>query len=126
MEVEETAEGRKAARERRKALMEKGVTEWTVAELIETLTERYEPTEVPPCRVCGAELSIGSMGGGEPTRWACSGREEDPDRPGYLRWMKGRTPADDHYDKSQFVDRRQGGDELVMEAVRRLSGAARP
>jgi hypothetical protein len=123
MEAMETAEERQAARQRRKALMEKDVSEWTTAELIELLTERYKPTEVPPCRVCGGELSIGCIGGGEPTRWACSGQEEDPDRPGYLRWMKGRTPADDHYDKSVFVDRRQGGDELVMEAVRRLSAA---
>lgn len=119
----ETAEERKAARQKRRALLEKDVTEWTTADLLDVLTERYKPTEVPPCRVCGAELSIGRMGGGEPTVWACSGQEDDPERPGYLRMVEGRTPADEHYGKSEFVDVRQGGDEAVMEAVRRLSSA---
>ncbi len=117
----ETIEERRAARQRRNAMFEKDVSEWTTAELIEVLTDRYRPTEVPPCRVCGGALSIGSIGGGESTRWACSGYEDDPDRPGYLKMMAGRTSADEHYAKSEFVDARRGGDEVVMEAVRRLT-----
>ena len=59
------------------------------------------------------------VGGGEPTVWACSPNEEDPDKPGYLRRKKDRGGVDEHYVQSEYVDRRQGGDDLVIELVRR-------
>jgi len=52
-------------------LYERETSEWTDAELIAVLNSRYEPTKVPPCRVCGGELSIGAIGGGSPTRYGC-------------------------------------------------------
>ena len=89
-------------------------------ELIARLTQRYEPTKIPPCRVCGGPLSMQAVGGGNPTEWACSGREYDPDTHEWIGWQKGRTAADDHYRKSGFTDRRQGGDEDVMELIERF------
>ncbi len=78
----------------------------TDQEIIDELTERYKPTEIPPCRICGGKLSIGKIGGGEPTIWACAGTEDDPDRPGFVRRKKGRNLADRHYSDSEFIDRR--------------------
>lgn len=72
-------------------------------QLLATLTKRYEPTIAPPCRVCGAPLDIVACGGGSPTRYACSTQSAS------------NLPTDwDHYDRSRWEDRRQGGDEDVM------------
>jgi hypothetical protein len=73
--------------------------------------------------VCGGELSMQACGGGEPTRWACDGQEDDPEHPGRLRWKAGRELVDEHYVRSEFIDRRRGGDELVMDLVRRFKNA---
>lgn len=43
----------------------------TAAEL-SILRSEHAPVHIPPCRVCGAELEIGSMGGGRGTKYACS------------------------------------------------------
>jgi hypothetical protein len=67
---------------------------------------RYAPTVIPPCRVCGGALSIGSIGGGEPTTWGCSEWDDDPARPGRLLRKEGRSCGDKHYGDSVFVDRR--------------------
>lgn len=40
----------------------------------------YTPPPIPPCCVCGGPLSIGAIGGGKPTQWACSGMDTDPER----------------------------------------------
>lgn len=40
-------------------------------ELVARLRERYTSPEVPPCPVCGGELSIQAIGRG-PTVWACA------------------------------------------------------
>lgn len=97
------------------------------AKVVDVLRERYAPTEVPPCRVCGGPLSLAAIGGGKPTVWACSGNEDDPDRPGYIRSQPGRWGnAKDgvseygpggHYHDSRWVDRRQGGDSQVIELI---------
>lgn len=79
----------------------------TDSELLDVLTKRYEPTQVPPCRVCGAELTIVSCGGGEPTRYVCSTQSLTKG----IDWR--------HYESSQWEDRRQGGDADVMELVSR-------
>jgi hypothetical protein len=67
---------------------------------------RYAPTVIPPCRVCGMTLSLGAIGGGNPTTWGCSEWEDDPARPGQLRRKEGRSCADGHYGDSMFIDRR--------------------
>ena len=97
-------------------------------ELIAELRERYTPPTIPPCRVCGGELSIARVGGGEPTEWACSGKEDDPDRPGWLRNAPGRWTnapdggssefrADGHYNRSRWTDYRSGGDSGVIAVL---------
>ena len=103
----------------RQELYGREVTEWGNADLLGELTRRYAPSEIPPCRVCGKPLAVQSIGGG-PTGWACSGQEPDPENPERWRWAEGRRPADEHYLRSQWKDHRQGGDELVMELVRRF------
>ena len=94
--------------------------EYSDAELVQVLTERYQPSEIPPCRVCGGPLTPQRIGGGEPTVWGCEGMEDDPKKPGYVRYKKGRHCADEHYSKSTYTDRRQGGDSAVMELVKRF------
>ncbi len=116
---EPTLEETIAKRAKRRALYERDVKDWTLDELIAVLLDRYSPDPIPACRLCGAELSIQSMGSG-PTVYNCDGREPDPDRPEQLRWKEGRQPADEHYVRSEYQDCKRGGDEDVLEAVRRL------
>jgi len=101
-----------------------GLASWTDADLLACLRERYAADPVPPCRVCGGELSIASCGGGRPTEWACSTWEDDPDKPGELRRKDGRSIADAHYERS-FWTQYRGGDEAVLELVARVERAAR-
>ncbi len=110
-----------AERKKRNERYEKEPPDWSNAELVEELTELYRPSVIPPCPVCGGPLSPQQMGGGEPAVWACSTNEDDPDKPGYVRRKAGRGVADEHYSASQYIDRRQGGDELVMELIRRFT-----
>jgi hypothetical protein len=89
-------------------------------DLLAELRKRYEPTDIPPCRVCGGELSLQAFGGGEPHRWACDGFKHDAEgNPAGLK--PGRRCADDHYLQSEFVDRRQDGDAAVVELVERYT-----
>lgn len=88
-------------------------------QLIVRLTERYAPSVIPPCRVCGEPLRMCGSGGG-PTVWGCSGQEDDPDRPGWLRYKPGRRCADEHYMRSRFEDRRRGGDDDVIKLIGRF------
>ena len=78
---------------------------------------RAEP--IPPCRVCGGPLTIGSMGGGHATKWGCDGRIEDPERPDAGVYADGRTIADEHYAQSQWTQHRSG-DIRVVELVERM------
>lgn len=82
----------------------------TSDQLFDILSDRYEPTTVPSCRICGAALSIGAVGGGEPTRWYCSAMAAA--KGGEMDWK--------HFSESLWVDRRRGGDPHVMELVRRF------
>lgn len=123
-DVIETWDETFAKREKRKALYARDVTDWTLDELTEVLLDRYSPDPIPACRLCGAELSIQAMGSGSPTVYACDGREPDPYHPGHKRWKAGREPADKHYVRSQHEDYKRGGDEDVLEAVRRLKELA--
>lgn len=81
----------------------------TDAELIEMLTKRYEPSVIPPCRVCGAKLRIGAIGGGQPTRWACP-KAQGKDG---MDWA--------HYRQSGFEDRRHGGDSDAIQLIKRFN-----
>ena len=85
-------------------------------EELKSMRECYTPAVIPPCRVCGGELSPQRMGGGEPTVYACSTNEDDPKRPGYVRPKEGRDIADKHYSDSRFVDR-INGDRRVLELI---------
>jgi hypothetical protein len=84
---------------------------------IRVLRERYAPSVIPPCRLCGAELSLGSFGGGRPTVWACDGRDDDGN------YLPGRKIADRHYSESRYEDYRQGGDPLVLALIARAEKA---
>lgn len=91
--------------------------------ILAMLRHQYTPEPIPPCPVCGAELTVGRMGGGDATRYACPNS-------GLIR---ARTPeerdaARDHYSRSQFVHRHDGdGNALAMldviEAIIAAPGA---
>ena len=81
--------------------------------VIKRLEEYHTPAIIPPCPVCGGSLSLDSYGGEEPTRYACSGYEDDPDKPGCIRLQAGRGLADDHYSKSSFIDRRHDDPDVM-------------
>ena len=108
---------RAEVRDQRNAMYEKRADEWPDGFLSEDLTRRYGPVEVPTCRVCGGELSVQSVGTGGPTVWGCSGTDDDG------RLLPDRRMADEHYSRSRWEDYRQGGDELVMELLRRYGKA---
>ncbi|OUM00063.1 hypothetical protein [Variovorax sp. JS1663] len=75
-------------------------------QLLEELTRRYEPPVVPACRTCGAPLEVVACGGGSPTRYACSTQTNT------------LLPVDwQHYEASRGEDRRQGGDQAVMQLI---------
>lgn len=95
------------------------VEKWSDAEIVTALVKRYRASVIPPCCVCGAELSLQACGGGTPTIWACSHYEDDPAQPGHVRPKSDRSIADKHYVKSEYIDYRQGGDDVVIEAIRR-------
>ena len=67
---------------------------------VEVLVKCYGPQEIPPCRVCGAELTIGSMGGGEATTWHCSSDEATWLKPGVKDSWNG--PEITHYRESEW------------------------
>lgn len=75
---------------------------------LQELEARYRAPDVPACRVCGAPLVCVASGGGNPTRYACS-TQESVKRP--VDW--------EHYERSRWEDRLQGGDSLVMDLVAR-------
>jgi hypothetical protein len=88
------------------------------ADLVEFVLGRHTADPVPPCRLCGGPLLLGSFGSGKAPVWSCDGKEPDPDAPGRLRWKAGRRPADNHYSASQWTQYRTG-DEWVLELVDR-------
>lgn len=78
-------------------------------EQLETIiNERYAPSVIPKCRICGGDMTIGASGGGQPTRWYCSVAQDS--KP--MDWK--------HFGDSLWEDRRQGGDSRVMELLRRF------
>lgn len=84
-------------------------------ELLATIRKRYTAPAIPQCRVCGGELSLGSIGGGFST-YACSSTEENPHYPGQQRYKENRTLVDEHYVRSRHVQY-ESGDEDVLALV---------
>lgn len=80
-------------------------------EELAALEQRYTAEPVPPCRVCGGELSVQSMGGGKATVYGCSNK---PDDVKYTEWIDG------HYRQSTWVQYRDGdADVLALVAAYR-------
>jgi len=77
-----------------------------ITELLSKLKERFSPTVVPPCRVCGGELELASFGGGQPTQYRCK-----------AAWTAAGATDWGHYERSGWEDRRQGGDPDVIELI---------
>ena len=98
-----------------------------VAELLSELRRSYTRDPVPPCRICGGPLSVQSIGGGQPTVWACSGKEDDPDRPNYIqtkagRWEKAEPGSPSEYERGgHFHDSHwtayRSGDSRVLALI---------
>ncbi len=116
-------------RAKKLALYAREVATWTDEELVDELTNAHAPTVIPPCCVCGGKLSVGSIGGGRPTIYACAAVEDDPERPGlcrrkagreYGRTQEERDEENKHYDASRFEDVRHTN-ERVRELLRRFS-----
>lgn len=79
-------------------------------DLVDLLRKRYTEETVPPCRVCGAPLSVQRCGGGEPTIWACDGLSESGSG---MVHKEGRSFADEHYTKSRFTQYRVGDSDVL-------------
>lgn len=71
-------------------------------DLLERLRQRYSAEPVPPCQVCGGELSIQSMGGGQATKYGCP----RPEGVTYRDWAE-------HYDRSVWTQYRAGDSEVI-------------
>lgn len=75
--------------------------------LLDRLAKRYARVPVPACFVCGGELEIQQIGGGEDTVWA-HGR---PAGVSFSDWAE-------HYDRSRWIQRQPGdADVLALVAV---------
>lgn len=102
---------------RKQALVERvyaDVEKATDDDLIAMLRERFTGDPVPPCRVCGAELTIGSIGGNTSTKYACPNADT-------LKHEWGspeQREAMEHYRASEFFHNKPG-DTLVLQLLDR-------
>jgi hypothetical protein len=99
--------------QRMRGLYDIAIADTTDDDLCWVLQQHYAQPSIPPCRICGDQLAPQRVGGGEPTVYACSGRNEDG------TWKTGRSFVDEHYRESHFEDRKSGGDDRVMELIAR-------
>lgn len=74
------------------------ITEQT-AEKLEEIRQRYRPTEVPKCHICGAEMTIQCMSASRIT-YGCAGAIYDETG---CHHAEGRSFADDHYAESRIT-----------------------
>jgi hypothetical protein len=81
-------------------------------ETVARLRKRYTAETVPPCPVCGEPLSIQAAGGGSIT-WGCVKRDD------------GKSPLDDHYERSRWQQFRTG-DSDVIALLDRLQSLSLP
>lgn len=98
------------------------ISELTTKELAEVVRDLNAPTEIPPCRVCGAKLKATSAGGGQPTVYHCSSDEADFLQPGRSMDRSDPNSAYNHYEKSGFQDRRHADPWAYELAQRYLLG----
>lgn len=112
-----------AERRRLNELSDKNPSDLAHDELIELLEDQFTGIPIPPCPVCGRDLTVASAGGGHATKYACSTNEADPDRPGFLR---NRTDYKsygmdwlEHYARSEFVHHKPGNP-WVLELIKRV------
>lgn len=69
------------------------------AEKMEEIRQRYRPTEVPKCHICGAEMTIQRMSASRIT-YGCAGAIYDGTG---CHYAEGRSLADDHYAESRIT-----------------------
>ncbi|HFZ1746004.1 TPA: ead/Ea22-like family protein [Klebsiella oxytoca] len=69
------------------------------AEKLEEIRQRYRPTEVPECHICGAEMTIQRMSASRIT-YGCAGAIYDGTG---CHYAEGRSLADDHYAESRIT-----------------------
>ncbi|HFI5595866.1 TPA: ead/Ea22-like family protein [Raoultella planticola] len=74
------------------------ITELT-AEKLDEVRQRYRPTEVPKCHICGAEMTIQRMSASRIT-YGCTGATYDETG---CHYAEGRSIADDHYTESRIT-----------------------
>ncbi|HHR1045922.1 TPA: ead/Ea22-like family protein [Klebsiella pneumoniae] len=74
------------------------ITELT-AEKLEEIRQRYRPTEVPKCHICGAEMTIQRASASRIT-YGCTGATYDEQG---CHYAEGRSIADDHYAESRIT-----------------------
>lgn len=69
------------------------------AEKLEEIRQRYRPTEVPKCHICGAEMTVQRMSASRIT-YGCTGTTYDETG---CHYAEGRSIADDHYAESRLT-----------------------
>ncbi|HHG7064385.1 TPA: ead/Ea22-like family protein [Klebsiella pneumoniae] len=74
------------------------ITELT-PEKLEEIRQRYRPTEVPKCHICGSEMTIQRMSASRIT-YGCAGAIYDETG---CHYAEGRSLADDHYAESRIT-----------------------
>lgn len=95
-------------------------------ELVTTLLDRYEPTPIPPCKICGGMLYPQGSAGPKGIVYYCPVIEEPPNKMGRVRQKEGRGGQDEfrpggHYFESAYLDPKGGtADPLVAELVERF------
>lgn len=76
------------------------------------IREQYTAEPIPPCPVCGGELSLRGTEGNR-TVWACDGYEIDTRDPERGNWKQGRSWGDAHYHDSRHLCYRNGDDTVL-------------
>lgn len=89
----------------------------SVSDLITMLRERYSPPIIPPCSVCGEELTVVAAGGPHGIVYACSITMEDPDNQGKFMVKSGRHFRDEHYERSRRQYYGKFGDADVIKLL---------
>jgi hypothetical protein len=89
---------------RLKSLLDSASTSAEAGELVARLRERYGPKPIPPCRICGAPLSLSSAGGGSYPKFNCSTLD-----------MDFSAEAGAHYNASEYFH--VSGDPDVIEYI---------
>ncbi len=90
------------------------------AEKLEEIRQRYRPTEVPECHICGAEMTIQRMSSSRIT-YGCAGAIYDETG---CHYAEGRSLADDHYAESRItlVDVSDPDIIALVEALEKAQG----